>query len=642
MFSMRKVILGLLVIFLIIVDSCSNNDSSDNDTNTDTINYDDDNIRDLNNATDAILSEQSKVYHRTHSGNNIGIIGSFTYSVSYGNYGSSGSYSYSYTYTFYSDGRYSLYYNQSVGTGVGSNGYSLSSESGTFTLFSKNDFYYITIKNLKGSETTYRYMVSEKYLFFLDANNNAKECTITFISNTNTDIEETQFFWEGLKVRLSSIKEIGFSLESYIFDCWNTNKDGSGTKYSDCEVFTPAEELILYAQWKKACTLSFSANNSNATGNTESITVKCGDNVEVSKCGFTLYGNNFLVWNTELDGSGTSYEDGMELQLNDDLILYAKWCESLSESIIIENIAGKEYAYFGNYPQSVLPIDSNITIDEENSFDMGANTYYLGSDGNWYARVLENACSTENEYSDKTKVSQASNGSIRYFKVEPIKWRVLKTNSKYFTLLAENILTANIEYYGGGHRTLDSYAVRLSEYKYSNIRAYLNGIPNQYITDGGDASSYDIDWSGKGFLQTAFTDLAQEKIKTTYASNSADTTVDANAFGASQAYGSETTADKIFLLCKLQATNRNYGFSSASVGGDGSTRIKIPTDYAKANYASSSSDSTKYGGIWWLRSPYYGDSSFVQAVDTIGCASARYSVTSKFCGIVPALTIEPY
>lgn len=166
-----------IVISLFILSSCSNVSDSNNtedDVETEKINYDTNGIGNLNNAINTLLAKHSKIYERTYGSNKSGIIDTFTYSVSYGSSGSSGSYSYSYTYIFSDDGRYRLSYSQSTGTGSGSNGYSLPSESGTFSLFSENGFYYVKMKNSKGTEKIYRYMVSERYLVFLDSTDTTK------------------------------------------------------------------------------------------------------------------------------------------------------------------------------------------------------------------------------------------------------------------------------------------------------------------------------------------------------------------------------------------------------------------------------------------------------------------------------------
>lgn len=112
-----------------------------------------------------------------------------------------------------------------------------------------------------------------------------------------------------------------------------------------------------------------------------------------------------------------------------------------------------KYIYFGVFPKTVAA--ENITVDENVSVTMGANTYCKGkNDENYYVEVKENACGTgtEYKYSDGTQAKQSSSNSYRWFKVEPVKWKVITDsyNGKCL-LLAEDILTASVPYYNNSY-----------------------------------------------------------------------------------------------------------------------------------------------------------------------------------------------
>ncbi|MEE0894318.1 MAG: hypothetical protein UIT85_09890 [Treponema sp.] len=67
-----------------------------------------------------------------------------------------------------------------------------------------------------------------------------------------------------------------------------------------------------------------------------------------------------------------------------------------------------KYIYFGVFPKTVAA--ENITVDENVSVTMGANTYYKGkNDENYYVKVKENAYNTgtEYKYSDGTQAKQS-------------------------------------------------------------------------------------------------------------------------------------------------------------------------------------------------------------------------------------------
>lgn len=311
------------------------------------------------------------------------------------------------------------------------------------------------------------------------------------------------------------------------------------------------------------------------------------------------------------------------------------WCESpVDAETGNAATANSKYIYFGVFPKTVLSSTASISVDETDKVTMGANTYYKGNDGNYYAKVLETCSgSTVIKYSDGSTVKQSSANSYRYFKVEPIKWKVLSKNyNGKCLLLAEDILTAHVPYYvSSSNRTIGTTEVYTNNYKYSTIRAYLNGA---YESDDTQTKTYD----GSGFLQTAFTSSAQTLISKTNVDNSKETTGYSESTYATD-YVCENTEDKIFLLSENDVSNSVYGFEAYNKCGKGSTRIRVTTDYAKANCAYQSTTDGD-GGSWWLRSPYCDNSNYARYVSSDGSAYYYTLVIFTSYGVVPALSIS--
>ncbi|MBO5632267.1 MAG: InlB B-repeat-containing protein [Aeriscardovia sp.] len=133
----------------------------------------------------------------------------------------------------------------------------------------------------------------------------------------------TQTQVEGLTVNLS---QNGFTRPGYTFTGWNTEADGSGTSYQPGTVYTvPGHTTYLYAQWKPdQGTISYNANG--GTGTTASQTGNVDSSTSVAQNGFTRPGYTFTGWNTEADGSGTSYQPGTSITIpNGTKVLYAQW-----------------------------------------------------------------------------------------------------------------------------------------------------------------------------------------------------------------------------------------------------------------------------------------------------------------------------
>lgn len=289
-----------------------------------------------------------------------------------------------------------------------------------------------------------------------------------------------------------------------------------------------------------------------------------------------------------------------------------------------------------------------VFADSDNTVKINSYNCFYESDGYYYVECDENPFDPEFTYSDASDVQYEVDGAKRYFKLEPIKWRAVSndydfdgsTGSSTATLfLCETILTASVPYYvSQNSRTLGSATIHANNYKYSNIRAFLNGTKNRYVIEGGNSSS-DVDWSGKGFLQLAFGSSAQEKIKSTVVDNSALSTGDfAGSISTASEYACADTEDKVFILSEYEVTNTSYGFSAYDAKGIGNSRIRKVCDYAIANYADLKNE-TGFGGYWLLRSPYSTGEN-VLSIESDGETYVSVETDNLACGIVPAICVS--
>lgn len=294
-----------------------------------------------------------------------------------------------------------------------------------------------------------------------------------------------------------------------------------------------------------------------------------------------------------------------------------------------------EYVYFGDWPQTLK--EPSVTVDESNSMVSGAFTYYMGSDDCWYAKCKENAYASGYKYSDgTTTVAQDAANSYQYFKVEPIKWRVVSRDYESTgkaLLVAEKILYTGVQYYdeseSSASRTIDGDTVYPSNYKHSKIRAYLNGI--DYNKGGSDCSDY----KDKGFLQSAFSASAQSLIKTTTVRNDASSTRTYDGTTSTGSIFCDDTSDKVFLLSMEELVNNDW-FEAVQKS---EKRIRGHSDFALANglYLSSG-----VGGRWWSRSPkFISPNHIAYTVKEDGnVLGATTYVNDTKSGIVPAICID--
>ena len=305
------------------------------------------------------------------------------------------------------------------------------------------------------------------------------------------------------------------------------------------------------------------------------------------------------------------------------------------------------YVLFGVWPQDVVPVDDEeaLALDETaaTTIERGYLKYVKGSDGNYYVKCTENAFESGYKY-EKDKSDVGGTGS-RWFKVMPIKWRVVdpdykdKSGSSQGKLLvAEIILTANVPYYEStSDRTISDSTLYANNYMHSQIRAYLNGGSYQ------GQSEEQTKWKDKGFLQTAFTSDAIDSIILTKVDNSEDSTKNYDNQNGTVTkatdYACDPTDDKIFLLSEYEVTKYSKSTEAYNSNVKGNSRIRVTTDFAKANKAEQSK-TNGYGGHYWLRSPFHSGSSYASCVSNDGYAGISYNVSSTFFGVVPALAIS--
>ena len=249
-----------------------------------------------------------------------------------------------------------------------------------------------------------------------------------------------------------------------------------------------------------------------------------------------------------------------------------------------------DYILFGEYPQTIKADDVTVTSTQD------SRGYYLGSDGFYYAKIIANPF--ESSYTFSTGATILS-GTAYYFKVEPIRWRILDEENGAAFILCDSIIT---------NQKFDDDS---NNYAESEIRQWLN----------------------ETFYVTAFTQFQQEIILTTTVDNSVYSTG-----YSSNPYACENTEDKVFLLSYSDVTNSEYGFSRSQHADDAARQMQT-SDYSRAMEVVMSTSLDYYGnGHWWTRSSN-GDRTYLARY--IHNEGIIINTTVSFTlGVVPALQIR--
>ena len=114
--------------------------------------------------------------------------------------------------------------------------------------------------------------------------------------------------------------------EGYTFAGWFTTQ-ADGTQVQDNAELTA--DLTLYAQWTaNSYTVTFDANGGEGSMNQQTFTYDVAQALNQNT--FTRTGYSFTGWNTQADGSGSTYVDKAEVQnltaeVGANITLYAQW-----------------------------------------------------------------------------------------------------------------------------------------------------------------------------------------------------------------------------------------------------------------------------------------------------------------------------
>ena len=307
------------------------------------------------------------------------------------------------------------------------------------------------------------------------------------------------------------------------------------------------------------------------------------------------------------------YEKYVNITISEDTIQMGGTYEGTASTLYLH------YVEFGSYPQTYVGDSMNETLESWYNSNSPANlktytsrvvgdrghfTSHMYTDGEIYARGYSLRYSSSYTYS--TGDSVPKDGTVVWFKVEPIRWLLLNYDEYIagtdteLELLSELVLTGNI---------------------------YFN--PSK--SDGNSwETSYIRSWTNGEFYNSAFTYRDKTAIATSTVLN--------NVTGNDSDGSGPTTYDKIYLRSYYEM---NSGlFSTGTTNQKYARRQCSPTDFALSNYAyMDTSYTTSYRAgtsYYWTRSA----GTTASYADTVCYDGYFYSATNVYStrnGVRPAL-----
>lgn len=312
-----------------------------------------------------------------------------------------------------------------------------------------------------------------------------KSISITFDKNTDdTHVTGTMTNQTVTYDVNTYLKQNAYVRPGYTFLGWNIQSDGLGNHYDNQENITNefVNNTTLYAEWDvNDYRIVFKKNDDRATGGMSPQTITYDTTVNLDQLGFELTGYNFVEWNTEEDGSGTSYSDQAEvtnLITSGELELYAIW--EPKQYTITYDINTDDPNATGTMSAQVIVYDVQNTKLNENQY---TRTGYAFAGWN----TLANGQGTH--YDDKQDVTNTiSENDITLYAEWAVTPYTVIFNPNYTT--TEQIHSQQIAY--GVEANLNANTYIREHYKFLGWNTLANGTGTHY-DDGQKVKNLDID-----------------------------------------------------------------------------------------------------------------------------------------------------
>ena len=282
----------------------------------------------------------------------------------------------------------------------------------------------------------------------------------------------------------------------------------------------------------------------------------------------------------------------------------ADWNES--HGVTPQLLSSDDTILYGMYPQSNVNDEGLLSeldmCDEllENGYCCFDHEYYIQKK----VKIIKNSSGEPLAPHQFDNGSEMINDELAWFKVEPIKWNILKNNAPNYCVYSQKLLDVKTYQNKSAPTIIDDKTIYPNNYQYSSVREWLNG------------SFYNV------AFQFDNTHLLEMEID-----NSAETLniPDENLV-------CENTFDNVTLLSykeyfNIKQTNRRFK----------------TTDYSRSSKANYGTEEVNlYSGYCWSRSPFSAETNYGTAVsrnNKNGTLNNDYVGSSQSC-VQPVITVK--
>lgn len=407
---------------------------------------------------------------------------------------------------------------------------------------------------------------------------------------------------EGIRGITLKTKPIPINDDSLLmFSDWYDNPDYNGVPIAF--PYTMTADITLFARWARSPNLivvdyvlnggTNSSSNRNIVPNHQRV-LHDPEYIDGNK----LY--DFQGWYDNPDFIG----EALEIIPWQDITLYAKWSSEPLITYTRDTVNDIDYIYMGLYPQTIVSsqqiIDALDTGIADSTITQDSRGWYLYQ-GEYYHLEAATNTTTSCTFSNSVPIES---GKSYYYKVEPIKWRVLSDSNGIF-LISEYILDRQI---------------------YRDGRGPALPIGNGSVTGTRWEDSYLREWLNDDFYLNAF-DSTEKRIIPLRQVH----------FGASHCYYkdnakyADSSYDYVFVPSYAEMVSLNYGYQYNN------DRQSTITDYTHAKEGSLHSEPDSTGNYWLRSMGQYA--AYGNLVSHTGEATYSFPVTSRV-GVRPMIYIK--
>ncbi|MDH2903325.1 MAG: InlB B-repeat-containing protein [Actinomycetota bacterium] len=205
--------------------------------------------------------------------------------------------------------------------------------------------------------------------------------SVTFHNNVPGVANISVIQQENVPTALQSFSTMNFTNPNYFFEYWTTQQNGSGVIYQDQSPYLFDADIELYAHWVQSShTVTFFSNLTSTDTTHVTETNNASANLtSLATLGFSNSNYTFTGWNTQRNGSGTTYADQATYPFLADITLYAQWAPTKYDLLFSSNSGSGSVSSISSAYGSVVTLPRGGSLSKPGYELMGWNTQPQGN-----------------------------------------------------------------------------------------------------------------------------------------------------------------------------------------------------------------------------------------------------------------------